>query len=32
MKLFTGLAISAGLVLTTGAANAQVLVPYEIGN
>jgi hypothetical protein len=32
MKLFTGLVISAGLVLTPGAANAQVLVPYEIGN
>lgn len=31
MKLFTGLVMSAGLVLTAAAANAQVLAPYEIG-
>src|SRR5258708_12701589 len=31
MKLFTGWVISAGLVLTAAAANAQVLAPYEIG-
>jgi hypothetical protein len=31
MKLFTGWVMSAGLVLTTAAANAQVLAPYEIG-
>jgi hypothetical protein len=31
MKLFTGWAMSAGLVLTAAAANAQVLAPYEIG-
>jgi hypothetical protein len=31
MKLFTGWVMSAGLVLTAAAANAQVLAPYEIG-
>ena len=31
MKLFTGLALSAGLVFAATAANAQVLAPYEIG-
>jgi hypothetical protein len=31
MKLFTGWIMSAGLVLTAAAANAQVLVPYGIG-
>ena len=31
MKLFTGWVMSAGLVFTAAAANAQVLVPYEIG-
>src|SRR5258708_9699810 len=31
MKLFTGWVISAGLVVTAAAANAQVLAPYEIG-
>src|ERR1700736_3275130 len=31
MKLFTGWVISAGLVLTAAAANAQGLAPYEIG-
>ncbi len=31
MKLFTGWVMSAGLVLTAAAANAQVLTPYEIG-
>src|SRR5450759_3078890 len=31
MKLFTGWVLSAGLVLTAAAANAQVLAPYEIG-
>jgi hypothetical protein len=31
MKLFTGWVVSAGLVLTAAAANAQVLVPYQIG-
>jgi hypothetical protein len=29
MKLFTGWVMSAGLVLTAAAANAQVLAPYE---
>ncbi len=29
MKLFTGWIISAGLVVAAGAANAQVLAPYE---
>jgi hypothetical protein len=29
MKLFTGLVVSAGLVLTATAANAQILAPYE---
>lgn len=29
MKLFTGWVMSAGLVLTAAAANAQVLTPYE---
>jgi hypothetical protein len=32
MKLFTGCVISAGLVLTAPAANAQILAPSEIGN
>lgn len=31
MKLFTGWIMSAGLVLTAAAANAQVLVPYQVG-
>ena len=31
MKLFTGWVISAGLVVAAGAANAQVLEPYEAG-
>jgi hypothetical protein len=31
MKLFTGWVISAGLVVAAGAANAQVLEPYEVG-
>jgi hypothetical protein len=31
MKLFTGWAVSAGLVLAAAAANAQVAAPYEIG-
>jgi hypothetical protein len=31
MKLFTGWVMSAALVLTAAAANAQVLAPYEIG-
>jgi hypothetical protein len=31
MKLFTGWVISAGLVLTAAAANAQVLAPYQNG-
>jgi hypothetical protein len=31
MKLFTGWMLSAGLVLTAAAANAQVLEPYRIG-
>ena len=31
MKLFTGWVISAGLVMAAGAANAQVLAPYEAG-
>jgi hypothetical protein len=31
MKLFTGLAVSAGLIFTATAANAQVLTPYVIG-
>jgi hypothetical protein len=31
MKLFTGWVVSAGLVFTAVAANAQVLVPYQIG-
>jgi hypothetical protein len=31
MKLFTGWVVSAGLVVTAAAANAQVLVPYQIG-
>jgi hypothetical protein len=31
MKLFTGWIISAGLVVAAGAANAQVLAPYEAG-
>jgi hypothetical protein len=31
MKLFTGWVISAGLVFTAAAANAQVLVPYGAG-
>src|SRR5215212_4902792 len=30
MKLFTGWVMSAGLVLATAAANAQVLAPYDI--
>ena len=29
MKLFTGWIVSAGLVVTTAAANAQVLAPYQ---
>jgi hypothetical protein len=31
MKLFTGWVVSAALVLAAAAANAQVLVPYQIG-
>jgi hypothetical protein len=31
MKLFTGWVVSAGLVLTAAAANAQVLAPYQTG-
>jgi len=31
MKLFAGWIISAGLVVAAGAANAQVLAPYEVG-
>jgi hypothetical protein len=31
MKLFTGWAVSAGLIFTAAAAHAQVLAPYEIG-
>jgi hypothetical protein len=31
MKLFTGWAVSAGLVLMAAAAHAQVVAPYEIG-
>jgi hypothetical protein len=31
MKLFTGWVMSAGLMFTAAAANAQVLAPYEIG-
>ncbi len=31
MKLFTGWVISAGLVVAAGAANAQMLVPREVG-
>ena len=31
MKLFTGWVVLAGLVLTAAAANAQVLLPYQIG-
>ena len=31
MKLFTGWVMSAGLVFTAAAANAQVLAPYETG-
>ena len=31
MKLFTGWVMSAGLVLAAGAANAQMLAPYDIG-
>ncbi|SHG63895.1 hypothetical protein [Bradyrhizobium erythrophlei] len=31
MKLFTGWVVSAGLVVTAAAANAQVLVPNHIG-
>jgi hypothetical protein len=30
MKLFTGWVMSAGLIFTAAAANAQVLAPYEI--
>jgi hypothetical protein len=30
-KLFLGWVMSAGLVLTTATANAQILAPYEIG-
>jgi hypothetical protein len=32
MKLFTGWVMSAGLVFTAAAANAQALAPYEIGS
>jgi len=32
MKLFTGWIMSAGLVLTAAAANAQVVAPYPIGS
>jgi hypothetical protein len=31
MKMFTGLIVSAGLVLIATAANAQILAPYEFG-
>ena len=31
MKLFTGWVVSAGLVVTAAAANAQVLAPYQTG-
>jgi hypothetical protein len=31
MKLFTGWILSAGLLAAAGAANAQVLAPYEVG-
>jgi hypothetical protein len=31
MKLFTGWVITAGLVAAAGAANAQVLAPYDVG-
>jgi hypothetical protein len=31
MKLFTGWVMSAGLVFTAAAANAQALAPYQIG-
>lgn len=31
MKLFTGWVIAAGLVAAAGAANAQVLAPYDVG-
>ena len=31
MKLFTGWVMSAGLVFTAAAANAQVLAPYQLG-
>ncbi len=31
MKLFSGWVMSAGLVLVAGAANAQMLAPYEVG-
>jgi hypothetical protein len=31
MKLFTGWVISAGLVIAATSANAQMLVPYQIG-
>src|SRR5512136_1474027 len=31
MKLFTGWVMSAGLVFTAAAANAQVLAPYQTG-
>src|SRR6202035_2744904 len=31
MKLFSGWVISAGLVLVAGAANAQMLAPYDAG-
>jgi hypothetical protein len=32
MKLFTGWAVSAGLVLAAGAANAQAPAPHEVGD
>lgn len=31
MKLFSGWVMSAGLVLAAGAANAQMLAPYDVG-
>ena len=31
MKLFSGWVVSAGLVLAAGAANAQMLAPYDVG-
>jgi hypothetical protein len=31
MKLFSGWVVSAGLVLVAGAANAQMLAPYDVG-